>query len=93
MRDGQYIVVTSGGTLERLDARGRVLKSFSVGAVYTLGGSIDVLPGGLKSTYGTRTPAGIAFYARLRPTTMARARAGESAESREEEMPVMEHPQ
>jgi len=46
LRDGQFIVVSSGGTLERLDARGRVLKSFSVGPVYTQGGSIDVLPGG-----------------------------------------------
>jgi HEAT repeat protein len=46
LRDGQFIVVTSGGTLERLDARGHMVKSFSVGQVYTLGGSIDVLPGG-----------------------------------------------
>jgi len=46
LRDGQFIVVSSGGTLERLDARGRVLKSFSVGPVYAQGGNIDVLPGG-----------------------------------------------
>jgi hypothetical protein len=46
LRDGQFIVVTSAGNLERVDARGRIVKSFSVGQVYTLGGGIDVLPDG-----------------------------------------------
>jgi hypothetical protein len=54
-------------------------------------GSIDVLPGGLKSTYGTRTPAGIAFYARLRPTMSQRDHTEESGERPDEGMSTMEH--
>jgi hypothetical protein len=38
-------------------------------------GSVDFLPQGLKATYGTRTPAGIAVYARVRPTLLQRAHA------------------
>jgi hypothetical protein len=36
-------------------------------------GSINFVPQGLEATYGTRTPAGIALYARLRPTVLQRA--------------------
>jgi len=36
-------------------------------------GSVDVVPEGLKATYGTRTPAGLAVYLRLRPTVMSMA--------------------
>jgi hypothetical protein len=46
LRDGQMIIITTGGVYQRLDAKGRVTKTFQVGPVYTLGGNIDVLPGG-----------------------------------------------
>lgn len=36
-------------------------------------GSVDFVPEGLRGTYGTRTPAGIAIYLRLRPTVMTMA--------------------
>jgi hypothetical protein len=36
-------------------------------------GSVNFLPEALKATYGTRTPAGIAAYARLRPSAMQRS--------------------
>jgi hypothetical protein len=41
-------------------------------------GSISFLPAGLELSYGTRTPGGIAVYARLRPTTMQRAHEAEA---------------
>ena len=37
-------------------------------------GSLDFVPEGLEATYGTRTPAGIALYARA-PSTLQRAHA------------------
>jgi hypothetical protein len=43
-------------------------------------GSLNFVPEGLKGTYGTRTPAGVALYARLRPTLLPGAHAGESDE-------------
>jgi hypothetical protein len=36
-------------------------------------GSLNFVPGRLEDTYGTRTPAGIALYARLRPAVFVRA--------------------
>jgi hypothetical protein len=45
-RDGQVVVVHSGGECQRLDAKGKLIKAFSVGPVYALGGNIDVLPNG-----------------------------------------------
>jgi hypothetical protein len=51
-----------------------------------LRGSINFVPEVLKATYGTRTPAGIALYARLRPTLMQRAHAGDRGENPEEGM-------
>jgi hypothetical protein len=47
-------------------------------------GSVDFVPGGLEATYGTRTPAGIVLYARLRPTLLQRAHAGDREESPDE---------
>jgi hypothetical protein len=43
-------------------------------------GSLDFVPEGLRQTYGTRTPAGIAVYARLRPALLQRAHAGDQGE-------------
>ena len=43
-------------------------------------GSLDFVPEGLKATYSTRTPAGIALYARLRPTLLERAHAADQDE-------------
>jgi hypothetical protein len=42
------------------------------GATLGLGvrGSLNLLPAGLERTYGTRTPSGVVFYARLRPAQM-----------------------
>lgn len=44
-------------------------------------GSLNFVPEGLKGTYGTGTPAGIALYARLRPTLLQRAHAGDRGEN------------
>ncbi|MSQ94505.1 MAG: hypothetical protein EXR98_08105 [Gemmataceae bacterium] len=47
LRNGQIAMVTSGGRCSLIDPQGRELKAFQLGgAVYTLGGNIDVLPGG-----------------------------------------------
>ncbi|MBM4069830.1 MAG: hypothetical protein FJ271_12885 [Planctomycetes bacterium] len=45
LRDGRMVVVSTGGQLTWLDAAGKPVRSFQVGAVYTMGGNIDVLPG------------------------------------------------
>ncbi len=46
-RNGEIAVVTSGGRCQLLDSQGRELKSFMLGgAVYSLGGQIEVLPNG-----------------------------------------------
>jgi hypothetical protein len=50
-------------------------------------GSINFVPQGLKSTYGTSTPAGVALYARLRPTMLQRAYAEDRGENPETGMP------
>jgi hypothetical protein len=52
-----------------------------------LRGSLNLAPQGLKDTYGTRTPAGLALYVRLRPTLLQRAHAGDRDENPEEGMP------
>ncbi len=44
-------------------------------------GSIGAVPEGLRSAYGTRTPAGLALYARLRPTVLQRAHAADRGET------------
>lgn len=47
LRNGQMVVATSGGRCQLLDPTGRELKGFGMGgSVYTLGGSIEVLPNG-----------------------------------------------
>jgi hypothetical protein len=50
-------------------------------------GSLNFVPEGLKATYGTRTPAGLSVYARLRPTLLQRAHAGDRSENTDERMP------
>ena len=52
-----------------------------------LRGSLNLVPQDLKDTYGTRTPAGLALYVRLRPTLLQRAHAGDRDENPEEGMP------
>jgi hypothetical protein len=46
LRDGQVVLVTSGGSCLRLDADGKQLHSFSVGVVLSIGTQIECLPGG-----------------------------------------------
>jgi len=46
MRNGQIAVVATDGSYRRLDARGKEVKSFPVGRLYTVGVSFDVLPSG-----------------------------------------------
>src|SRR5439155_695541 len=48
------------------------------GAEMALGarGSVNFLPATLELTYGTRTPAGVAVYARLRPARVRRGNGG-----------------
>jgi hypothetical protein len=58
-------------------------------------GSLDFVPEGLHGTYGTRTPAGIAVYARVRPTLLQRAHAEDrdssTAGSTRDERPMPPH--
>jgi hypothetical protein len=46
LRNGQIAVVATDGSYRRLDARGKEVKSFPVGRLYTVGVSFDVLPSG-----------------------------------------------
>src|SRR5262249_39892026 len=47
LRNGQFAVTTSGRRCQLLDPQGRELKGLHMGgAVYTLGGNIEVLPNG-----------------------------------------------
>lgn len=46
-------------------------------------GSLDFVPEGLQGTYGTRTPAGVAIYLRLRPTVMTMAHEMDHIDDRE----------
>jgi hypothetical protein len=46
-RNGHFVVVTSGGRCQLLDAQGQELKTMHLGGnVYPIGGGIDVLPNG-----------------------------------------------
>jgi hypothetical protein len=45
LRSGEMALVTTAGLFMRLDAGGKVLKSFPVGQLYALGGNLEVLPG------------------------------------------------
>jgi hypothetical protein len=49
-------------------------------------GSINFIPEDLRSTYGTRTPLGVAVYARIRPALLQLAHAGEDHGRHEEPM-------
>ena len=51
-------------------------------------GSVNFLPGTLEATYGTRTPAGVALYARLRPSLLQRAHAVDRDEPPESGAPA-----
>jgi hypothetical protein len=46
LRNGQVVLVTSGGSCLRLDADGKQLQSFPVGVVLSIGTQIEYLPGG-----------------------------------------------
>ena len=46
LRNGQMVVVSSGGLCQLLDPTGAELKRFQLGQPYTLGGNIEVLPNG-----------------------------------------------
>lgn len=50
------------------------------GATVGLGarGAINLIPGSLESTYGSRTPVGLAVFLRIRPGLLARAHATDS---------------
>ena len=46
LRNGQIVALTNNGTLIKMDATGKELKSQTLHAMQILGGSIDVLPNG-----------------------------------------------
>ena len=54
-------------------------------------GSLDFVPEGLKATYGTRTTAGIALYARLRPTLLQRPDATDRDDNLDGGIPEPSH--
>ena len=54
-------------------------------------GSINFVPEGLRPAYGTRTPAGIALYARVRPTLLQRAHAEDRDETGGMPQPAHHH--
>ena len=53
-------------------------------------GSVNLVPSALKTTYGTRTPAGIAVYVRVRPKRMAMGDGMSMPD--DQEMPGMKMP-
>ena len=53
-----------------------------------LRGSVDFVPEGLRGTYGTRTPAGVAIYLRLRPTVVTMAHEMDQMKERETPRPI-----
>ena len=44
LRNGQMVVVTTGGRCHLLDPQGRELKGCQVGTVYAMGGNVEILP-------------------------------------------------
>lgn len=46
LRNGNTVVVSTVGQLKVLDPQGNEIRAFPVGQVYTMGGSIDAVPGG-----------------------------------------------
>jgi hypothetical protein len=51
-------------------------------------GSLSFIPEDLKPAYGTRTPGGIAIYARLRPSLFQRADTTNGEEAPQHRMPM-----
>ncbi|HSE66792.1 MAG TPA: hypothetical protein VLB12_07385, partial [Gemmatimonadales bacterium] len=89
-KSAEELVIAAANPEERFNVSAFVLGYVREVAQYggaSLGlgvrGSLDVVPEELKATYGTRTPAGIAVYARLRPALLQRVHA----EDRGEQMP------
>jgi hypothetical protein len=58
------------------------------GAAFGVGvrGSVSVLPDGLETAYGTRTPGGVMVYARLRPSALQQAHEEEHRDGNVREM-------
>lgn len=82
-KNAEELVIPGVDPETRFDVSGLVLGYIREvvqygGASLGLGirGSLNFVPERLEPTYGTRTPAGIAVYARLRPTLLQRAHAG-----------------
>jgi hypothetical protein len=46
LRNGEVVFVTNGGQLTRMDSKNQVIKTFNVGNIPVLFGSIDILAGG-----------------------------------------------
>jgi hypothetical protein len=81
-KSAEELVVPAADPEESFDLSGLVLGYVREVAEYggaSLGlglrASLDFLPDALEGTYGTRTPAGLALYARLRPALLQRAHA------------------
>jgi len=88
-KSAEELVVSGADPEARFDVSGLVLGYIREVAEYagaSLGvgvrGSLNYVAQGLEPSYGTRTPAGFAVYARLRPTFLERAHAGEHTGSR-----------
>jgi hypothetical protein len=98
-KSAEELVVGTGNPDERFNIASLVLGYVREVAEYggaSLGlgvrGSLNFLPAGLRSAYGTRTPAGVALYARLRPSLLQRAHAQDRGESPEAGQPHERRP-
>jgi hypothetical protein len=87
-KSAEELVVGAANPNERFNVSALVLgyvREFAEyrGASLGIGvrGSLNFLPAGLRSAYGTRTPVGLALYARLRPSLLQRAHAQDRGES------------
>jgi hypothetical protein len=83
-KSAEELVITGADSEDRFDLSGLVLgyvrevmQYGGLGLGLGVRGSLDFVPKALEATYGTRTPTGIAVYARLRPTILQRAHAEE----------------
>ena len=83
-KDAEELVIPTAATDTRYNVSSMALgyvreMAQYAGASLGLGvrGSLNFLPEALKPTYGTRTPVGIAVYARVRPSTLLRAHAAD----------------
>jgi len=93
-KSAEELVIPGAADEERFDVAGLVLGYIREVVQYgggSLGlgvrGSLDFVPEGLEAAYGTRTPAGIALYARVRPTVRQRAHAEDRGERPDQGMP------